>query len=256
MWWLLLLLLFPSALGASCLDSDDPAYDLAISQGNYDQAFKIVAREMRLSAKDEAHFKIVPGFSQSHDDRNGQADPDTEDLRLDPQLFLEDKNGACQGIAHERQHLRQFEHDRHALHAYFSQHPLPSAGWDHCDREHFGTSDPQVVEDDAYACLEDNDLKTHAAAEDIDAVLAQLPYARNATLRDDDLTYLTNNLQMWVDNVGMIQDQSNTSYYLPEIKKWDTRLFCKGVHHLQTRRMNVRDYYQVWQSYCRINGGY
>jgi len=256
MWWLVLLLVAPSALVASCLDNDDPAYNLAVNQGNYEGAFRIVTRELRLSPEEQSHFKIVQGFSQGHDDRNGQADPDTLELRLDPALFIEGKEGACQGIAHEREHLRQFRRDRQMLHASFARRTGSGDAWDKCDRENFGSSDPQKIEADAYSCLEENDLATHAASDDIEALLAQLPYAQNRILRDDDLQYLHEQLKSWTENVAMIQNQSNTSYYLPEIKRRDTRLFCRGVHYLQERRMNVGPYYNVWQMYCRINGGY
>ncbi len=256
MWWLVVLLISPIPLEASCLDANDPAYNLAVSQGNYEYALKLVARELHLSPGDERHFKIVPGFSQAHDDRNGQSDPETLELHLDPALFIEGKEGACQGMAHELEHLRQFQRDRRALHATYA-HQTPSGnGWDKCERENFGSQDPQKVEDDAYGCLEDNDLITHTSADDIEAVLAQLPYARDRKLRDDDMSYLLDNLRAWVQNISMIQDQSNTSYYLPEIKRRDTRIFCRGVQHIQERRLDSSPFYQVWLMYCRINPGY
>src|ERR1051326_6094823 len=108
----LILLLLPALVEASCSDNGDPAYNLAVSQGDYDKAFLLVARELRLRSEEVKHFKIVPGFSTSHDERHGQADPETLDLRLDPALFIEGKEGACQGVAHERTHLKQFERDR------------------------------------------------------------------------------------------------------------------------------------------------
>src|SRR5882762_2625263 len=95
--WLLILLISPLALEASCLDDDDPAYNLAVSQGNYEHALQLVSRELHLSPEEQRHFKIVPGFSPAHNDRNGQADPDTLELHLDPGLFIEGKEGACQG---------------------------------------------------------------------------------------------------------------------------------------------------------------
>src|SRR6266446_1119820 len=100
-----LLLLCSLLLQASCLDNDDPAYNLAVGQGNYERAFEIVAREIHLTPEQQRRFKIIQGFSTKHDDRNGQADPDTLELRLDPELFIEGKEGACQGIAHELEHL-------------------------------------------------------------------------------------------------------------------------------------------------------
>jgi hypothetical protein len=169
---------------------------------------------------------------------------------------MEGKEGACQGIAHELEHLKQFQKDRRTVHSYYAKRAPSENGWDKCERENFGTSDPQKAEDDAYGCLEDNDLITHTAADDIEAVLAQLPYARDRSLRDDDLSYLLDNLKVWVQNVSMIQDQSNTSYYLPEIKRRDTRIFCRGVHHIQERRLDSSPFYQDWQMYCRINPGY
>ncbi len=256
MFWLVFLLLSPVVLHASCLDNDDPAYNLAVNQGNYEQAFSLVARELRLTPSEKGHFKIIQGFSQNHDDRNGQADPETLELRLDPGLFLEGKEGACQGAAHELEHLKQFEKDRRVLHAYYAQHTPTENGWNHCNRENFGTQDPEKAEEDAYDCLQDNDLITHAASDDIEAVLAQLPYATEHKLRDDDLDYLLEKLKAWTDNVSMIQDQSNSNYYLPEMKRRDTRTFCRGILHIQQRRLNIAPYYNVWQMYCRINPRY
>jgi hypothetical protein len=251
-----LLLLFTASIHASCLDNDDPAYNLAISQGNYEHALDLVSRELHLSPDQRRHFKIIQGFGVKNDDRNGQADPDTLDLKLDPELFNEGKEGACQGVAHEVEHLKQFQKDRRTLHNFYAQHAPADNGWNKCDQENFGTHDPEKAEEDAYSCLEDNDIITHAASDDIEAVLAQVPYATERKLRDDDMNYLLDNLKAWVDNVALIQDQSNISYYLPEIKRRDTRVLCRGVHYIQERRLDSSPFYQVWQMYCRINPGY
>src|ERR1035438_10269130 len=103
---LLILLFYPLSIQASCIDNNDPTYNLAVSQGNYAKAFDVVAQELHLRAEEVRHFKIVQGFSRSHDDRHGEADPDTLELTLDPGLFIEGKEGACQGMAHELTHLR------------------------------------------------------------------------------------------------------------------------------------------------------
>jgi hypothetical protein len=234
MWFLLILLIAPMA-HASCLDNNDPTYILAVNEGHYDLAFHLVARELHLTSEEEKHFQVIPGFSRAHDDRHGQADPDTLELKLDPGLFIEGKEGACQGMAHELAHLKQFERDRKALHVFYADKPNAAQ-----------------AENAAYDQLEDNDLATHAASEDIEAVLAQVPYAQGKILRDEDLDYLRDQLKTWVDHVFTIQDQSNNSYYLPEIKKIDTRLFCRGVQYIQRMRLDSSPYYSVWQMYCRI----
>src|SRR5882724_1934433 len=149
-----LLLLFPALIQASCLDNDDPAYNLAVSQGNYERAFEIVAHEIHLTPEQMRHFKIIQGFSAKHDDRNGQADPDTLELRLDPGLFIEGKEGACQGMVHELEHLKQFQKDRRELHAFFASVgtvPNGASGWNKCERENFvpnrGLSQPLSSEE-------------------------------------------------------------------------------------------------------------
>jgi hypothetical protein len=237
MWGLtLILLLLPLCAQASCTDNYDPSYNLAVSQGNYDKAFQGVAQELHLSAEDQRHFQIIQGFSRAHDDRHGQADPDTLDLHLDPGLFIEGKEGACQGVVHELTHLHQFQRDRRRLHDYVTKHPSPNAG---------------QAEDDAYDRLQDNDLVPHAAAADIEAVLAQIPYASGHVLRDEDLSYLVENLAAWASHQSMISDYSNQSYYLPEIKRQDVRLFCHGFDYARQRHANTAPAVGAWQYFCR-----
>jgi hypothetical protein len=236
---LLIFLLFPLTIQASCTDNVDSDYDLAVSQGDYVKAFSRVAQDLHLSAEDKSHFDIIPGYSRSHDDRHGQADPDTLQVHLDPDLFGEGKEGACQGIAHELTHLRQFRRDRSRLHAYFSTHSVPESGWSGCDREVLNHPDSNQEEEEAYSCLEDNSLATHAAAEDIEAVLAQIPFASNRTLRDDDFDYLVDNLKNWADSQSMLTNHSNESYYLPEIKKEDIHQFCMGVHYAHQQKADI-----------------
>jgi hypothetical protein len=217
MWRLLLILLFfPASIQASCTEASDPAFNLAVSQGDCAKAFGIVSDELLLSSAEISHFKIIPGFSGAHDDRNGQADPDSLELRLDPGLFLEGKEGACQGVAHEVTHLRQFLRDRRLLDAHYPK-------------------DPQR-EQDAYDSLEDNDLAAHAAAQDIEAVLAQIPYASGGALRDEDFRYLVENLKRWADSQTMMISRSNESYYLPDIKREDARMASRGERYVRHER--------------------
>ena len=201
MWGLtLILLLFPVLAQASCLDNDDPLYNLAVSQGNYSDAFHVVAQELAMPRDVQSHFKIIQGYSQQHDDRNGQADADTLDVSLDPNLFLEGKEGACQGVEHEWTHLKQFHRDREKLHAFFSSRPVPQDGWKGCDKEELEDMTPEKAEAQAYSCLQEYDLAAHAAAMEIEAVMSQIPYANQKVLRDDDLKYLLENLTNWSDH--------------------------------------------------------
>jgi len=248
---LLILLFYPLSIQASCIDNDDPAYNLAVSQGNYAKAFDLLAQELHLRRDEASHFKIVQGFSASHDDRHGEADPDTLELSLDPGLFMEGKEGACQGVAHELTHLRQFQRDRRFLHNTFSKQPVPEKGWNGCDRDHLDKPDAAKAEDDAYECLEDNDVAPHAAAEDIEAVLAQIPYAAQHLLRNDDVSYLAENVKNWADHEAMITDHSNESYYLPEIKSEDIRIFCRGFKETRALLVNTGPALGAWQFFCR-----
>jgi len=248
----LILLLLPLAAQASCTDKNDPAYDLAVSQGDYEKAFELVAREVQLNPAEKQRFKIIPGFSYTHDDRHGQADPESLELHLDPGLFIEGKEGACQGIAHERTHLRQFQRDHRRLHAYFSTHPVPGSGWKGCDREELSNPDASHAEEQAYTCLQDNDLVIHASAMDIEAVLSQVPYAANRVLRDEDLDYLVENLTRWSQNQTLITDHSNESYYLPEIKREDIRAFCEGMKEGWKRNAAMSEASEAWRYFCRV----
>ncbi len=264
---LLIFLIFPAPLQASCLDNADSAYNIAVSQGDYQKALHLVAGELHLTPEQERRFKIIQGFSYNHDDRHGQADPETLELRLDPGLFIEGKEGACQGMAHELAHLRQFRRDRRRFHAYFSKHPVPEDGWKDCDREELAKppatqqagvrpavwrTDSDQAEEEAYACLQDNDLIPHAAADDIEALLAQIPYATQHTLRDDDLNYLLDNLKRWSDHASMVTDQSNESYFLSEIKREDIRIFCKGTDYARKNFANPAPFQQAWLVFCRV----
>jgi hypothetical protein len=247
---LLIFLFLPKTIQASCTDASDSAYDLAVSQGDYLKAFGRVAQEVRLSAQDQTHFDIVPGYSHSHDDRNGQADPDTLQIHLDPELFIEGKEGACQGVVHEMTHLHQFRRDRARLHTYYSTHPVPETGWQGCDREDLIQPGAEQAEEEAYGCLQDNSLTTHAAAEDIEAVLAQIPYASEHKLREDDFNYLMESLRHWADSQTMITNRSNESYYLPEIKREDTRQFCAGIHFMHQQRADTAVENQASLLFC------
>lgn len=231
MWCFLLILLFsPAAVQASCA-GPDPAYALAVSQGDYQTAFERVSQEIHLRPEEKRRFQIIRGFSRSHDDRNGQANPESLEVRLDPGLFIEGKEGACQGIAHEVTHLRQFQRDRRRLHIRYS-------------------TDPRR-EEDAYDSLEDNDLAVHAAAMDIEAVLAQLPYATGHTLRDDDFSYLVENLNNWSDHASELSNPSNQNYYFPEIKNEDIRIFCQGAEFARKNLANTESFQQAWLAFCR-----
>jgi hypothetical protein len=247
----LILLIFPMMLQASCLDNNDPVYNLAVSQGNYAKAFDVIAQEVHLTPEEKRHFKIIEGYSHSHDDRNGQADPETLEARLDPDLFIEGKEGACQDIMHELTHLRQFRRDRSRLHAAFSNHPVPEEGWKGCDRDALAKPDAQGAEDQAYDCLEDNDLVAHTAAGEIESVMAQIPYAAQRILRDDDVSYLADNLAQWASHESMITDRSNQAYYLADIKQNDIRIFCQGFKEARARFAKTEPALGAWQLFCR-----
>lgn len=250
--WSALILLLPAMIQASCTDDTDPAYNLAISQGNSLQAFDLIARELHLSSNDKSHFKIIPGYSDTHDDRHGQADPDNLEIDLDPGLFIEGKEGACQGVIHELTHLRQFERDRRRLHAYYSTHPIPEQGWKDCDHQILSGTTPSQAEDEAYACLQDNDFASHEAAMDLEAVLAQIPFATKRMLREEDLNYLVENLALWSSHQTMITDHSNESYYLPEIKREDIHAFCDGAKQGFERHADLNQVLGAWRYFCRV----
>jgi len=201
-------------VAASCTVASGLAYDQAVLQGDATKAFAIIAQEIPMTQEERGHFKIIPGYSGSHDDRHGQADPDSLNINLDPDLFNEGESGACQGIEHELTHLRQFRRDRSALYAH-----LRSA----------------TSEEDAYDSLEDNDLTTHDASMEIEAVLSQIPFAPGGILRDDDFSYLMDQLKRWADSQSMIIQHANEAFYLPGIKKEDTRWFCAGVAFAQKK---------------------
>jgi len=234
------------------LDNSDPAYNLAVSYGDYDKAFRLVSGELHLTAEEERRFKIMPGFSRNHDDRHGQADPETLEVRLDPDLFIEGKEGACQGIIHELAHLRQFERDRRALGIYYSSHPVTATGWDGCEHETLSKPQKNEAVEEAYACLEDNELVPHAAAEDIEALLAQIPYAAGQRLREEDFSYLLEKLKRWSGHSSQVSLLSNQSYYPLEIRREDIRLFCLGTDYARSHLANPLPFQKAWASFCQI----
>ncbi len=166
---------------------------------------------------------------------------------------MEGKEGACQGVAHELAHLRQFQRDRRRLHQYFSNHPVPEDGWKGCERETLAKPSASQAEEEAYLCLQDNDLITHAASMDIEAVLAQIPYARQKKLRDDDLLYLVENLTHWSEHSNQVTMQANESYYRPEIKREDIHVFCQGVDAARSRWADTAASRYGWQTFCRVS---
>ncbi len=228
----------------------DPIYGLALNNGDYLGLFRLVADDLGIRAEDQSHFKIIEGYSRHHDDRIGQANPVTLQISLDPKLFKEGREGLCQGVVHEWTHLKQFRRDREQLHAFFSVPSVPQEGWKGCSPEDLEELSAKAAEADAYECLQDNALVSHAAAMDIEAVLAQLPYAAQKTLRPDDLEYLKQNVIRWVDHLSTVLDHSNESYYLAEIKKEDTRIFCAGFKEAARQASPVRSAQSTWDTYC------
>jgi len=228
---------------------DDPGFSQAVAEGRYDRALDIILQDLHVAKTERQHFKIDTGLSTHTDDLHAQSDADTQETSLDPALFMEGKSGACQGVAHELDHLRRFEHDRQRLHAWYSRNSPREAGWSGCDHSILGGADPARAEQDAYDCVVDDALATHAAVYEIAGVLAQVPYSQGP-LRDEDRDYLHDHLKLFVDHQAMITDLSNESYYLPEIKAEDTRIFCRGLIYLNQTGGRLPNYEESWKAYC------
>jgi hypothetical protein len=61
---------------------------------------------------------------------------------------------------------------------------------------------------------------------------------------------LTDHIKTWIDNHQRVTDLSNESYYLPENKKQDSRIFCQGVDYVLRNGNNTTYYQQAWLTYC------
>jgi len=250
--FLILSLIGQPALYAACQGDEDPAFTLLIAQGDYAGTMHLVLKSLHIAPAEANRFYLDPDVGAHSDDVHGQADADTEQVHIDPGLFLEGESGACQGILHELQHLRQFTRDHQRLHALFSKMPAPgTSGWSGCDRDELQAADAAPLEAQAYSCLQDNELSTHSAAGEIEAVLAQLPQAAGGRLRDEDMDYLRDNLKTFADHSSMLTNPSNEAYYLPAIKKEDIRIFCRGGLYIHRSRESSAPFDGVWLPYCK-----
>lgn len=217
-----------------CREAPDPAYESVIAHGNYKQALSMVLDAVAMTRAEREKFRLIKGLSLENGDRHGQAEPETREVLIDPDLFLEGEEGACQGIAHELAHLRQFHRDLEAL------------------RRYYGPTTAEETIQNAYQALQDNDLASHAAAADVEAVLAQIPYASRHRLREEDVDYLRHHLKRWVEDKPARQTRANETYYLPELKRSDTRIFCRGLLHLRSYSADDAWFDPSWNNECRV----
>jgi hypothetical protein len=236
---------------AVCGSKEDLTFNRQVSQGDYAGMLHRVLEALHVPPDQAVQFYLDPTVGAHTEDVHGQADPDTGQAHIDPGLFLEGESGACQGIAHEWQHLRQFKNDRQRLHAFYLKKPRPEAAqWSGCDRNNFQTTEAVSGEEDAYSCLEDNELATHTAAADIAAILAQVPYATEGQLRYEDTDYLQDNLKNFGEHASMLSDKNNEAYYLPMIKTEDLRIFCQGGRYIHQKGLPSADFDEAFASLC------
>ncbi len=249
--FLFFLLFPPSQSQAACGPAEDPAFETLVGKGDYAGALHLVLQDLHVSATEAGQFFLDPGVSERSDDRHGQSDPETQQSHLDPGLFLEGMAGACQGVAHELQHLRQFKRDTSHLKTYYAKQPPQERSlWVGCDVEGTLPTEPALLAAAAYPCLEDNDLSPHLAAYEIEAVLAQIPFSPAHLLRDEDLQYLQDHLKLFADHTKLLDARTNEGYYLPAIKKEDIAVFCRGAHFFRRKHLDTSAFDAAWNRYC------
>jgi hypothetical protein len=225
---------------------EDLSLRQAVAQDDYDKALAIVLKDLPIAPEERQHFHIVKGLSAHIGDSHGQSDPDTGDTQIDPGLLEEGESGACQGAMHELTHLRRFRADRNRLKVYYTSHAPSQSGWTGCA----STETPSKPVERAYDCLEENVLTTHAATAEIEAVLAQRPYAYRGILRYEDVAYLKKNLRDWTMQSNLIRSTSNEGYYLPVIKKEDIRFYCRGLLLIREIGSMDRTLKRGWGEFC------
>jgi hypothetical protein len=228
--WLAILTI-PVSLKAACEDVD-ALYEKAVSAGDYAAALARVSDDLHIPATERSRFQIDLELAQRIPDLHGQSDPVKMEAHLAPELFQEGKLGACEGVAHEWSHLRHFASDREQLHK-----GLPNTDGSR--------------EQDAYENLEDNDLLPHAAAHEIEAVLAQTETSRQSP-REEDRDYLIENLEKLYSSRKILADHTNEDYYLPAIKDEDKRSFCRGAAYLKGQGFSPN---LEWDRVCAKGAG-
>src|SRR5580698_9247149 len=92
-----------SGVWAACGPVEDPAFSLLVAQGDYAGTMHLVLQGLHIPQAEAGRFYLDPDVGAHSDDVHGQADADTEQVHIDPGLFLEGESGACQGITHELQ---------------------------------------------------------------------------------------------------------------------------------------------------------
>jgi len=234
---------------ADALGPGPLSYQRSLGKEDFAGALELVLEQIRASSEDRRHFHLTKGLYRKTGGRAAQTDPETLEVYVDPGLFInETYGGACQMLAHELAHLRHLARDRRRLRRHFEIARSPSAGWAGCDRDEPASRDAGAMEARAYGCLEDNDLIAHDAAYEIEGVLSQLPYAPDARLRPEDYDYLNGYVKSWIAHPRAFQSRDDEQYYLPEMKREDLKIFCRGLRYV---RKAGETYHPEWDTLCR-----
>ena len=247
----LLILGHPQPIRAACHPgAEDLSLRQAVARDDYDQALAILLKDLPITPDERQHIHIVKGLSAHNGDSHGQSDPDSGETQIDPGLFDEGESGACQGAMHEVTHLRRFREDHDHLKTYYATHTQSPSGWTGCETDRTPKEPLPSPVDRAFDCLEEDVLTTHSATAEIEAVLAQRPYAYRGILRYEDVAYLKKNLRDWTMHSTMLQSTSNEGYYLPVIKKEDIRFYCRGLFLVREIGSMDRTLKRGWGEFC------
>ncbi|HVO32554.1 MAG TPA: hypothetical protein VMU17_01485 [Elusimicrobiota bacterium] len=213
-----------------------PSYDEAAANHRYAEALGIMLNALNVTASERAAISIQPGLSAANDDRHADAEAAPMRIQVDPALFEDGYDWACQEVVHELTHYRHFASDRRALHDFFATPAgRSSTQWRGCDDYDATVHAPSALEQTAFLCLEDDALTPHSAAFEIEAVLAQAA-ASGEPLHPEDYDYLAEHAQAFRRSSATFKNESNEAYYLPSLKTEDAAIARSGEAYLRKTR--------------------
>jgi hypothetical protein len=238
LWAVLVMLLIPPAVQASCGSHLLPRYAKLVEQNRYDDALQLILDDLLATDAEKKKFRIIPDSSGSE-----------AELSISPATLQSGKSSACQKVMASLQRARDRAKDIEQMKSYHEDWEVSESGWMGCPIEGIEVSKPDVAATRALECL--GTIGAHGAAQEIHVVVSELDAGDSSGFNDEDQEYLRDQLSLFFENRGALDEEGNASYYIPPFKEEDRSRFCRGVHALKgTNELSQKDDLRAWRRFC------